>query len=1186
MRKVYQLLFGLMAIAPLNILAQKQFIATPVNPNAAESLTRVFKSYALFTINTGSLADFVQSNGKGFSDFELTLEGYASFPFSIYQQDIMSGDYQLIVAGPQGRQVFPKPACMTYTGKLSNDEASSVALTITPGFFYGMMRGNNKEYFIEPLKNFDRQASADLFVVYETKDVIPHTGKICGATEVAGKQQQQPAITGTDAVTGSATGTCKMTEMAIASDDSMAMKYGTAAEVQQHNISVMNIVNTIYGNAQLGGAQYLQFTVKGQYVSTSAATNPILPAYAGRDADIILDNFANWGNANNFGFTFDLGQLWTGRNIESVYINGTDTTRYPSVIGLANIAATCKSSRYQLIEDAVTGYQRGVLVAHETGHNFDAQHDGSGALYIMAPAINDATSFSPASINSITSYLQSGQASCLAVCTGIAPVADFDMSASGLCGPGSITFTNTSGGTVTGINWSFPEGNPTTSTASNPVVSFATTGFKTATLTVSNGSGSSNYTKKVFIGSTPLPGCRTNVAGNGLFATFFSFKLAAINWSINTFYPGQTIYNDLSCQHNTVLLPGTSYTGTARVGLLQDSYNITDKMDLYIDYNSDGDFLDAGENVFTTGTCAQGNLTFGFTTPAIPPVTNSWLRMRAISLPCGTSSNGCTTPANSQIYDFAVVFPTTNCITYVNAAAVGANNGTSWANAYTTMSSALTAAAPCSSSEIWVAAGTYKPTAGTDRSLSFAMKSGRRILGGFPNTGSPTIAQRQPASFITTLSGDIGLAGNADNSYHVISNGGGLGNTAILDGFVITGGNANGTGAFQKRGGGVFNNGANAGIVCSPVFENCSFINNVADSGGAIFNNGSNGGTSSPVFINCIFQNNTAPNSGGAVYNNGGSGGTSSPTFTNCIFQNNTATARGGAAVNDGRTSGISSPTYMNCSFFNNSSIQGSAFYSIGSSGACFPSITNNIFYGNNGAGTFVNFSATVTARYNLFEPLVTGYTNTIGNITSSVSPFVTPTNLHLKDFSTAIDGGTTTGAPLRDIENTTRTLYPDMGAYENLQSCIGADKIYYSDSVGSAYQWQVFNGTSFVNVSNGPAYANVSTNKFTVIAPADTTTGTRFRCAVTTPGGTIYSSEIILRFYNRWLGNVNNNWTSSANWSCGVIPNQYTDVILPSAKTIYPLNNVTGTIRKLLAENGSSITVKTGSNLIVTGED
>ena len=90
-----------------------------------------------------------------------------------------------------------------------------------------------------------------------------------------------------------------------------------------------------------------------------------------------------------------------------------------------------------------------------------------------------------------------------------------------------------------------------------------------------------------------------------------------------------------------------------------------------------------------------------------------------------------------------------------------------WATAYTDLQAALAAAA--SGDEIWVAAGTYTPTATADRTISFAMKNGVAIYGGFDGTET-TRGERDPSVNVTILSGDIGtprLFG--DNSFHVVT---------------------------------------------------------------------------------------------------------------------------------------------------------------------------------------------------------------------------------------------------------------------------------------------------------------------------------------------------------------------------------------------------------------------------------
>ncbi|MFD1468825.1 PKD domain-containing protein [Hymenobacter caeli] len=84
------------------------------------------------------------------------------------------------------------------------------------------------------------------------------------------------------------------------------------------------------------------------------------------------------------------------------------------------------------------------------------------------------------------------------------PVASFTARQALICPGGKASFTNTSTQCVSSVSWSFPGGTPATSTAQNPVVTYATAGNYTATLTATNANGSTTKSIPVQVQGTAL----------------------------------------------------------------------------------------------------------------------------------------------------------------------------------------------------------------------------------------------------------------------------------------------------------------------------------------------------------------------------------------------------------------------------------------------------------------------------------------------------------------------------------------------------------------------------------------------------------------------------------------------------------------------------------------------------------
>jgi hypothetical protein len=116
-----------------------------------------------------------------------------------------------------------------------------------------------------------------------------------------------------------------------------------------------------------------------------------------------------------------------------------------------------------------------------------------------------------------------------------------------------------------------------------------------------------------------------------------------------------------------------------------------------------------------------------------------------------------------------VVHANGGTVLYVQPSGLDSGGCDSWGNACT-LQYALGLAV--SGDEVWVSAGTYHPTSGTDRTISFVLISGVGVYGGFNGTESAR-QDRDPSANVTILSGDIGTIGNsADNSYHVVTGSG------------------------------------------------------------------------------------------------------------------------------------------------------------------------------------------------------------------------------------------------------------------------------------------------------------------------------------------------------------------------------------------------------------------------------
>ncbi|THU34956.1 T9SS type A sorting domain-containing protein [Niastella caeni] len=269
---------------------------------------------------------------------------------------------------------------------------------------------------------------------------------------------------------------------------------------------------------------------------------------------------------------------------------------------------------------------------------------------------------------------------------------------------------------------------------------------------------------------------------------------------------------------------------------------------------------------------------------------------------------------------------------YVNPLAIGNNNGTSWVNAYTKLTAGVELG--LAGDTVLVAEAIYDNVS-SGSLYSYRIHEGITILGGYPNTGNPTDAQRNWVTHPTILSGDGGTNGTPDNVL-LLQN---IANAVVIDGFIMK----------CSRTGGLKIVNAATVLVKNTVFENSW--------GNAVYIN-----NSQATFINCVLsRNDESP-----VYNTTNA----NTAFYNCVIASNYGYSQ--VIKNENATLAI-----YNCTLVNNTGL------TIMGTGTGSIQIKNSIFWGNLQGNRFENadinsYNHTIVASHSITQTYFDSNINTL----------------------------------------------------------------------------------------------------------------------------------------------------------------------------------------------------------------
>ncbi|MFQ5747933.1 MAG: M12 family metallo-peptidase [Planctomycetota bacterium] len=345
---------------------------------------------------------------------KVVLDGN-EYTLSLSPYTMRSPDFHLYVVGEDGVQVeVAPPPPTTMRGFLDELPHSVVAASLENGKLSAMidMGDGAPTWFIQPLSDYETGLTTEDHVTYMGSAAIAPADAQCGndilfpqKSNSPGPGQPRSGIQGTGKKGnvgggGSSSAAAADETAAIAYDadfEWFQLKGGSVSNAVAGIENIMNGVETIY-QRDVG----ICYTIANGIIRASS-NDP----YSG-DIQNRLGQFQAEWNANNGAIGRDMAHFFSG-------LGGG------GVIGVAFLGVVCtKSQAYGASKVGFTSNlsMRIGLVAHESGHNWNAGHCNSGNCNntcndcrIMCACINsccgDVTKFGATSVNQITNFKNS-----------------------------------------------------------------------------------------------------------------------------------------------------------------------------------------------------------------------------------------------------------------------------------------------------------------------------------------------------------------------------------------------------------------------------------------------------------------------------------------------------------------------------------------------------------------------------------------------------------------------------------------------------------------------------------------------------------------------------------------------------------------------------------------------------------
>ncbi|MBK8846001.1 MAG: hypothetical protein IPO27_05260 [Bacteroidetes bacterium] len=241
MNKIKYKLLALLLLAVFSGWS-KDFSLKKIDTEYSRSLEKYFNKYTVCEIPLTEISNYVnQCSAK--INFGLELSD-RKFALQLELNDMRGKSFKAIAMTDHGPEEIPQAIANTYKGITDDKAGNIVRLTIDENTFEGYIIQNGQQFYCEPLKNFNPNAPANLFVIYDAADVKPNNTYGCAADEV--KQEKQRWDNKKDVLNKMQTGNCYFAEIATEADYEYYQTFASAAVTLNRIRTILNQVEGLY----------------------------------------------------------------------------------------------------------------------------------------------------------------------------------------------------------------------------------------------------------------------------------------------------------------------------------------------------------------------------------------------------------------------------------------------------------------------------------------------------------------------------------------------------------------------------------------------------------------------------------------------------------------------------------------------------------------------------------------------------------------------------------------------------------------------------------------------------------------------------------------------------------------------------------------------------------------------------